>query len=135
MSKKIDHAKHNESVCNFISHKQDFADWVVTTAFYSAIHFVDHKIFPKSVSTSDGKKFKVKCIDEYRNITSPTKERHAVRNDLVKSELSEISYKFHWLYSTCRTARYINFEFPEPRAVSQMAKEYLQYIKGICDSK
>ncbi len=135
MSKKIDHAKHNESVCNFISSNKDFADWVVTTAFYSAIHFVDHKIFPKTMASISGGKFKVKCIDEYRNNTTPNRERHAIRCELVKGELSSISPKFHWLYSTCRTARYIDFNFSNPEATAQMAKDYLMEIKSICESK
>jgi hypothetical protein len=40
------HAIHNEEVCDFLLSSNKFNDWVVTTAFYSALHFVQHEIFP-----------------------------------------------------------------------------------------
>jgi len=41
-----EHAEHNESLCELLLNNGNYNDWVITTAFYSAIHFVRHKIFP-----------------------------------------------------------------------------------------
>ena len=40
------HAKHNERVCNYLGRSADFGDWVITTAFYSAMHYVRHLMVP-----------------------------------------------------------------------------------------
>ena len=51
--KSIDHAKHNESVCNYLGRNSAFGDWVITSAFYSAMHYVRHLMIP---ATIDGHK-------------------------------------------------------------------------------
>lgn len=35
----LEQAKHNENVCNYLGRSKDHSDWVITTAFYSAIIF------------------------------------------------------------------------------------------------
>ncbi len=134
MSKKLEHAKHNESVCNFIAHKQDFADWVVITAFYSAMHFVDHKMFPLPMKTDDGHRFKLKTIDEYKLFVKSEKDKHSVRVDLVKDKCPLIKAQFFWLYNTCKTARYMSYEFPKPREIATLAKDNLSAVKKFCDN-
>lgn len=42
----LDHAKHNERVCNYLGKNADFGDWVITTSFYAAMHYVRHLIVP-----------------------------------------------------------------------------------------
>jgi len=42
------HAIHNEAACDFLLSGNQFNDWVVTTAFYAALHYVQHEIFPLS---------------------------------------------------------------------------------------
>jgi hypothetical protein len=46
-----EHAKHNEELCDFLISVGKYNDWVITTAFYSAIHYVQSKIFPLRVGT------------------------------------------------------------------------------------
>ncbi|MEJ7683795.1 MAG: hypothetical protein WKG06_39235 [Segetibacter sp.] len=43
---RLDHAIHNENVCSYLELKKEYADWIITTAFYSALQFVSYKIFP-----------------------------------------------------------------------------------------
>jgi len=133
MSKKLLHAKHNESVCNFISHKQDFADWVVITAFYSAMHFVDHKIFPLAMKTDDGKKFRLKTVDEYKLFVESKKDKHSVRVELVNKACNTVRSEFFWLYNTCKTARYLNYQFSQPRQIAVLAKDHLAAIRKYCE--
>lgn len=42
----LNHAKHNYEVCFFLYEKTKYNDWIITTAYYSAIHFVYYKLFP-----------------------------------------------------------------------------------------
>ena len=42
----LNHAIHNKEACEYLSKEPKFSDWVITTAFYSALHFIDYKIFP-----------------------------------------------------------------------------------------
>jgi len=127
---KLKHAKHNESVCRYLSPKQDYADWVVITAFYSAIQFVEHKIFPL---TEGGHTFQ--NMDQYfisvRHI-QPPRDKHTWRKDLVASTCSDISAAYNWLLSTCNTARYSNYQFFKPRDVTNQAFEHLKKIKAFC---
>jgi hypothetical protein len=40
------HSQHNFEACKFLLEDGKFLDWVVTTAFYSALHLVQEEIFP-----------------------------------------------------------------------------------------
>lgn len=131
MSQKLAHAKHNESVCNFISRKPDYADWVAITAFYSALHFVDHKIFPLSITDTSGKKIVLPTLERYC-MHLGRHDKHATRTMLVHSECPTISAAFKWLHDTCWLARYTNYKFAKPRETATAAKEYLQEIKTFC---
>ena len=41
-----DHAVHNERACDFLLSSGEFNDWVVTTTFYAALHYVRYELFP-----------------------------------------------------------------------------------------
>ncbi len=45
---KIDFANHNLETCRYLLKGNSFHDWVLTTAFYSSIHFLDDILFPYS---------------------------------------------------------------------------------------
>ena len=129
---KLEHAKHNEIVCDFLSQDSRFPDWVITTAFYSAIHFVDHKIFPIVDTTSEGGEVAIKDIDEYRKQRSITLDKHSTRAQLVRKDCSSIHPSFDWLMSASRTARYINYKFPKPEQTIILAKKHLSVISSCC---
>ena len=42
----LDHAKHNEEACRELLRTGKFNDWVITTAYYSAIYYVTYELFP-----------------------------------------------------------------------------------------
>lgn len=130
---RIAHAEHNQKACNFLMQEPDYADWVIITAFYSSIHFVDHRIFPIKVVTEDGQKFTVKNIDEYRNTFGITKDKHSVRGDLVRERCAKVQFKFEWLKSACWTARYTNFLIKNPDESIDRAKKYLDEISKFCN--
>ena len=129
---KKDHALHNEDVCNYLCPNVTYADWVLITAFYSAIHYVDHKIFPITEKTVDGARFKIKCINEYRNNRYPNKDKHTSRVLLVDEKLPALSSAFRWLKDSGHNSRYINYSFSDPGKVIETAKKLLSDIKNIC---
>ena len=41
-------ARHNEKLCLFLDDNSEYPDWVVTTSYYSAIHYV-YQLFPLKI--------------------------------------------------------------------------------------
>ena len=126
----LDHALHNEKVCKYIQKKSDFADWIITTAFYSALHFVTHKIFPMNVE-HNGKRISISNFDIYHRQFNPNKlSKHEFRKELVELHCSEISDAFEKLYSLSYTARYVDYRYG--RDISDEANKNLKKIKDYC---
>lgn len=120
----IDHALHNEKVCNFISKKEDYSDWIITTAFYSAIHFVRHLMIPVIMPNGDIKN----CFEDFFTCQRSGMEgRHGFQNRYVSTNLKTIAVEYKQLHDWCNQARY--FEYNQPRVLSKQAKENLMAIK------
>src|SRR5665213_845583 len=99
-----DHAEHNRDCCNSLHSVGKFNDWVVTTTFYAALHFVSNEIFPLSVK---GKRY-VDLDDYYRQLPNPKKSKHLELNELVRRNISLVKGQYKWLYDNCMSARYKN---------------------------
>lgn len=128
------HAEHNEKVCNHLLSESTFTDWVVTTSFYSALHYVSHKIFPfRYKHTEYNKTFTFTCIDTYFNgirNQQAKKNKHSVMSDLVNEKCPEISNFYAWLFDVCMGARYIDYKVD--KEISDLAFKRLQEIKTYC---
>ncbi len=84
----LDHANHNKEVCDYLSKNPNYSDWIITTAFYSALHFVDYKIFPLKF-TFNGSEYNFLKFDDYydfytKKINIRGLSRHKARLDLVE---------------------------------------------------
>ena len=128
--KSIDHAIHNEKVCNYLSKKSDYGDWIITTAFYSALHFLRHKIFPFYMNTEDGKKIKVSEFEVYCLFCNLHKSKHAIFSELVEKKAKPIAPEYNNLKDISFTARYVNYNYD--RDISSLAKKQLLKIKEYC---
>lgn len=121
------HAIHNEEVCDFLLEDKRFTDWVITTAFYSALHFVQSDIFPL---TEDGEVYN--DFDTYYSKKiingSETGTKHNITKKLVKSYLPECLSYYRWLLDACMTSRYVNYNVSLPKA--EMARKHLAEIKS-----
>jgi hypothetical protein len=102
---KKEHAEHNKNLCDKLYSEGGFNDWIVTTAFYSAIHFIDHKIFPTK-NTSKTYKDIADAKLAYGGQISP----HKVRGILVHTELSKQRGNYNYLKQMSHTARYVNYK-------------------------
>lgn len=126
------HARHNEELCLIIKDLKLYNDWVVTTAFYSCIHYVEHKIFPLTDENSIYKNFN----QYYRslapgNITNvPRLSKHEVKIELVETHIRKVASSYRWLYDACMTARYKNYITSD--MIATIAVQSMEVIKKAC---
>jgi len=137
---KLAHAKHNYDVCHFLNDSDmSLNDWIVTTAFYSAIHFCQKGLFPgdyyidsvsKQLNYYDN--FEELLIDfknssNARQFASP----HKCRRWLIESQVKEISYEYSALSDNCHTARYKDYKVGDEDRKDSL--DFLSEIKSFCE--
>jgi len=109
MDKKA-HAEHNKDACKLLHTNGNYCDWVVTTAFYSALHFVQHEIFPITVKGNTYDTFDRYYNGHYFNVKNKP-SKHVSTLNLVRSELGDNVYQIYdWLFGLCMNARYHNYQ-------------------------
>ncbi|TNF50613.1 MAG: hypothetical protein EP305_00015 [Bacteroidetes bacterium] len=130
----IDHAVHNESVCQDLAKNPDYKDWVITTAFYSSLHYLRHAIFPlKFNSSKRGMKVTATSFNTYCLIEGHEGKKHSVFKKLVDSECpNEIGVAYHRLLDASYTARYNQYKFSDKIANKAMGR--LTAIKNYSSS-
>jgi hypothetical protein len=118
------HALHNEQACEllFSASGEQFNDWVVTTAFYSALHFALYDLFPMDHDGIHYATFSGYHLDLPKKIS-----KHAALLQLVAIR-SPYARQYRWLYGNCMCARYIDYKVPHSKAVH--AKRLLGIIKS-----
>lgn len=104
----IEKSKHNEKFLNFVREndsgtKYDYPDWLVTIAFYIAVHKVDAKLNEKGIYPED----------------------HYNRNRFVAIELNEINTSYMFLYNQSTKARY------DPRSQRKMKENIVDLCMKI----
>lgn len=123
MSKKKQHAERNKTLSNQLFKGKVYYDWVITTAFYSAIHIVEDKLLPCQVSAKD-----CKNINDVKKAYGMN-GRHASRERLVFDKLSmPVAAKYKWLDDKSRFSRYTTF-----KVTAAEADKSQQYLKAIFD--
>lgn len=119
----IEHAEHNEKVCRFLSKKPDFSDWIITTAFYSAVHYVRYLLLPYTDGTTI-----FDCFETlFTSKKYPNEGRHGFSSRFVKEQHPNIYIEYKQLHDYSNTARYFNYSFP--RETSTAARELLDSVK------
>jgi hypothetical protein len=127
---KKKHAQHNESASNFLFKSKQFNDWVVTTAFYSALHYVQNEIFPL---TEGAKTFS--NIDSYFAYCKPLRKtgcnRHSLTLDLVKKYIPPAYVFYKRLYDSCMNARYGSYivSFPKAKISTEDLADIKKHLK------
>jgi hypothetical protein len=125
-----EHALHNEDVCNELSKDTKNRDWVITTAFYSSLHFLRDAIFPMEFeSTKRGYKITAKSFDTYCLIEGFEGKKHSVFKKLVDVQCPhEIGVAYYRLLDASYTARYNNYQFSDK--ISETAVNRMNAIKN-----
>lgn len=129
MSLKRAHGKHNKRVCEHLNIQVDKLpcnDWIVTTAFYSSIHYIDHIIFPYEL----GDRTKFNDINEaHKSIRASSK--HQTRAEIISQVLPDLKGGYSFLISESQNARYVNYDV-NPMIASKAIRE-LNKIAQFCD--
>lgn len=132
IQERLDHGLHNEEVCNLLFNAQKW-DWTVTSAFYSALHFVQSKIFPLQLKTTDDKTFSVPNFNVYfrgGHHKVHNMSKHEILIELVEKYCPDIAPDYCWLHDTCRNARYHHYNTTEKTA--RRALKCLERVKNFC---
>jgi len=124
---KKEHAKHNEDACHYLNQSGKYNDWVITTAFYSAMHYVQYELFPMEVGSEAFDNFNsyYRSVCNYIDVR-PSK--HQITIELVHTKLPNCNRFYRWLHDECFSARYSNYKVTCQK--SNMAMKYLNNIKA-----
>lgn len=121
----LNHAAHNENFCHMLLSRKTFSDWVITGAFYSALHYADYELFPLKFGSHSYPDF-----DKYYRIFKMNRDnKHDARQRLIYSNINpSAGAAYHWLKLNCWSARYYEYMFDETEA--DLAVEKLLIIKS-----
>jgi hypothetical protein len=126
----LPHANHNRDLCLIIKELPDnYNDWVVTTSFYSCIHYVEHKMFPLTVNNVTYQNFNKYYSDVFIKNSIPT-NKHEAKIDLVDQNIKSIASKYRWLYEICMNARYKNYIISD--MIATIAVQTMEIIEKAC---
>lgn len=130
---RLPHALHNEQLCSHLSVVGGYNDWVVTTAFYSALHYVQSRMFPMTVTNPyTGTAITLDNFPAYYGLFKSVHNRskHAVTLMLVANKLPATYNAYKRLYDACMSARYNNYQVSA--AMAALAQKSLLVVKGAC---
>ena len=126
---KLNHALHNEDVCNYLNQEKTFNDWVVTTAFYSARYFIEDKLFPLKYNDKEYNNFETFYADIYKYKINSI-NRHSALKVLIERHCPKIASTYRNLFDSCQNARYSDYRIPQH--MKNHALNKLKVIKGFC---
>ncbi len=124
MATRLEHAERNLALCKQLLVQGVYYDWVVTTAFYSSIHFVEHKLFVLEAGNcgfSSTEDYKIK-----NKLQSP----HQARLILVIQHLYPISRAYKELEIASRKARYSNYATTPTEANTSL--QQIEMLRSHC---
>lgn len=130
----LDHAKHNQELCVHLNTDKKFTDWIVTTAFYSALHYVEYQLFPFKIGPTEYINF-----DVYYDAFKKDKDnKHDARKRLVYSNVhSKAGSAYSFLKDLCWTARYYDYEVSVEESDQALVKlnEIISHISKLNPSE
>ena len=133
----LQHGKHNKEVFNYLrsSPNKRYYDWEITTAFYSALQYVNGALFPDNYEDPyNGQIRKFSSFEEYysryKGIDNDT-NKHRLLQQLVDEHLQDVRDDYRTLKDNCWTARYKNYQIEEE--IADLAKECLENICEVCE--
>lgn len=130
----LNHALHNEEVCNYLDLKHSFGDWIITTAFYTSLHFVSYKIFPIEIKGKQSDSLiKLEDIYQYQNFMNlRSVSRHKILGNLAWKHCPQIALEYSRLFDLSINARYINYR--QPAEVTILSRSLMSKIKNYCSN-
>lgn len=127
---RLNHALRNESACNHLIASGEFPDWVITTAFYSALHFIRYKIFPITIEEET-----FDTLDDYTKRSNALygKSAHSLLRKLLNNKFrKELAAPYNELFDSCNNARYCDYNVCDKEVTN--ALNNLADIKKYCNT-
>ena len=122
-----EHGQRNLNLSKILLDDGDYNDWVVTTSFYSAVHFVEHALFPLIENGVEYSNFN----EYWQAVSYPIHvSKHSCKKNLVSKYISSIKAEYRELLDDCSTARYNNYVVTDYNA--NQAKVKADKIKIAC---
>lgn len=124
-SPKLIHAERNKSLAEDLKNGKKYYDWVVTTSFYSSIHFLENSLLPTKIGACE-------CVNiqQVKNAYN-LKGRHIARLKLIQMNApNEIAVGYKWLDDRSRYSRYTTYKVTSAEA--DKAIQYLSKIEKHC---
>lgn len=128
-SYSLEHAQHNEAVCNHLHLDPAYADWVITTAFYASLHYVQYKMFPLN-EVVNGVPITYPTFQSYNMTSVNNAKKHKDLSLLIKKHCSPIRSRYDMLKDLSWTARYKNYK--QSYKLAQLSKTRMEDIRDYC---
>lgn len=127
---KRQHGQHNKLICDFLNLKctEKCNDWIVTTSFYSSIHFLDHALFPCNF---EDKKFN-NINEAHTYLRHKSNSKHSTRFILLSKIMPLHSDDYNFLIEQSQNARYHDYNVQDiiaSRAVQSLERIIKSYDK------
>jgi uncharacterized protein (UPF0332 family) len=126
MSTNLDQAHHNLKACEYLYNATEYPDWVITTAFYSALHFVNAILFPLEESGTRYNNIDTYCQRNKKNNESI----HSITTALIRKYHPSISIKYADMKNASQAARYLDYK--QPSIIVAKVKRNLEAIEKYC---
>ncbi len=127
-NEKFTFAGRNKSLCIQLNEQGEYYDWVVTTAFYSCIHFLEGGLLPCKINGCQ-----CKNISEVKEVFE-MEGRHAARSKLAHQYTTpQIASAYDWLDDQSRNSRYKTYKVNKP--IAAKALYYLNSIAEYCETR
>ncbi len=117
------HGEHNNRLCDELYENGRYPDWVLTTAFYAALHYVEHLLFKGPVPLTPYRSIRA-AQDHYRAV------KHEARQYLLDDHQPEIADKYRYLHQMSHNARYIDYQVSGDAV--RLCRLYLNDIREFC---
>lgn len=125
MSRKREHGERNFELSELLHEGKKYYDWVVTTCFYAAIHFVEDVLLLCEINGSS-----CKTISDVKSAYK-MQGRHSARERLVCEKMDlQTAVKYKWLDDKSRYSRYTTYKVTPTEA--DKAREYTRQIQNRC---
>lgn len=120
-------AEHNRDICYLLNNSEEYAnDWIITTAFYSALHFLDYYLYPYENFNSFQENYRFLKNQPNNNIS-----QHQCRLNIISVRAKNLSSFFKLLYDASRNARYYDYKIDDKS--TKNALNALKQIESLCN--
>ncbi|MCD8406929.1 hypothetical protein LNI96_03240 [Tenacibaculum dicentrarchi] len=125
---KEQHAQRNKALSIQLLKEGTYLDWVVTTSFYSSIHFIENNLLPTTIKGKTcSELFDVKKVYKTDNL-------HQTREFLCQEKLTfDTAIKYKWLSDNSKNARYTSYKIS--KSVAEKALKNLELIEKECKER